>query len=226
MMSHLTRSFAAYLIAVVMLTLIIMVGCQTSNQAGESGPSPVVSTETARTLTSSEGSSVASIRRPPQSLQDLVNRSQVIVIGSISQISGTGHELGYDKTEKNYPAKDLPYLRIPVTYYDIAIEKVLLDDGNVLSHPSLRMSGEHNPMRPQVGERFLFTLGRNPDSLSYGIAANWNVLPLDGGSIRNYDGASPGYEGVTDENSLIKEIGAAVLKYEYLPPSQWPSKWD
>lgn len=120
-----------------------------------------------------------------------------------------------------------------MAYYDIAIEEVLLDDGNVRSHPRLRLEPNppHNPSPtlPQIGERFLFALGRNPDSLSYGVATDWTdwqVLTLDGGGIRNYDGTSPGYVGVTDEASLVESIRAAVPNYDFLPVSQWPSRFE
>ena len=97
-----------------------------------------------------------------------------------------------------------------------------MDDGNIRAHPSLRLDGVDNSILPRVGERFLFSLGRNPDSLSYGIAADWMVLPLDGGDIRNFDGASPRYAGVTDEASLVKAVKAAAADYDFLPPNQWP----
>ena len=86
---------------------------------------------------------------------------------------------------------------------------------------------EPNPLGrslPELSARYLFTLGRNPDSKSYGISADWMILPLDGGRIRNLDGNVPFYGRNADEDSLVEAIREAVLDHEYLPPGQWPSR--
>ena len=181
--------------------------------------------ESYRTLAGGGGVSVATIFREPQDVQELVNRSHAIVIGSVSAISGTAQELPYGTSEDDFDPAELSFMYSGVTYYDIAVEAVLLDDGNVRAYPRLRLDGAHNPMYPQIGERFLFALGRNPDSLSYGIAADWDVLPLDGGAIRNFDGTSPGYAGVSDETSLVNAIKDAVASYDFMPPRRWPSRF-
>ena len=178
-----------------------------------------------RTLAGGDGVSVATIFREPQDVQELVNRSHAIVIGAVSAISGTAQELPYGTSEDDFDPMELSFRYSGVTYYDIAVEAVLLDDGNVRAYPRLRLDGAHNPMYPQIGERFLFALGRNPDSLSYGIAADWEMLPLDGGAIRNFDGTSPGYAGVSDEASLVQAIKDAVANYDFMPPSRWPSRF-
>ena len=178
-----------------------------------------------RTLVGGDGVSVATIFREPQDVPELVNRSHAIVIGAVSAISGTAQELPYGTTEDDFDPMELSFMYSGVTYYDIAVEAVLLDDGNIRAYPRLRLDGAHNPMYPQVGERFLFALGRNPDSLSYGIAADWEILPLDGGDIRNYDGTSPGYAGVSDEASLVQAIKDAVASYDFMPPRRWPSRF-
>ena len=178
-----------------------------------------------RTLVGGDGVSVATIFREPQDVQELVNRSHAIVIGAVSAISGTVQELPYGTTEDDFDPAELSFRYSGVTYYDIAVEAVLLDDGNVRAYPRLRLDGAHNPMYPQIGERFLFAVGRNPDSLSYGIAADWDVLPLDGGAIRNFDGTSPGYAGVSDEASLVQAIKDAVVNYDFMPPRRWPSRF-
>ena len=117
--------------------------------------------------------------------------------------------------------------RREVVYYDINLEDVFLDDGNLVANPRLRLFGRHSNLRPQVGERFLFALGANPDGKSYGVAGDWCLIPLDGGAIRNFDGESPGYAGVTDETSLKSAVKKAVPNRVYLPLNQWPiqEKW-
>ena len=117
--------------------------------------------------------------------------------------------------------------RMRVTYYDITLDDVYLDDDNLSQYPRLRLSGDHSSIRPQVGERFLFVLGANPDGKSYGVTADWNLIHLDGGPVRNFDGKSTGYVGVVDEGSLKDAVRAAVPKRVHLPMDQWPvqQKW-
>lgn len=114
-----------------------------------------------------------------------------------------------------------------MTYYEIELGEVNLDDGNIRQNSRLRLFGDHSTIRPQVGERFLFVLGANPDGQSYGVNADWNLIHLDGGPIRNFNGASPGYEGVTDEASLKTVTQSAVRSRVHLPRGQWPvqAKW-
>ena len=222
-----TKSLVTFLAAVMLLTVLIIVGCQASDQNGQAEMNQSAAPWDAdRTLHSGDGYPISMIKRPPQSVQEMVNRNHAIVIGTISAVSGPKEELPYGKTEEDFQdAKYQGYVpRDTVAYYDIAIEEVLMDDGNILAHPRLRLSGAHNPKRPQVGERFLFTLGQNPDSRSYGIVADWDVLTLDSG-VRNFDGTSPGYTGVTDEASLVKAIREAVPLYEFMPFSQWPTRF-
>ncbi len=227
MFPTLTRSMTTFLATAVLLVFGVLAGCQASGATGQGESDPPPAQEANRTLYIGEGVSVASLFREPRNVQDLVNRSHAIVIGTISAISDLTRELPYGTTSEDFQGEMYQGYEFSteVTYYDIAIEEVLLDDGNVRAYPRLRLDGAHNPAYPQIGERFLFALGRNPDSLSYGIAANWDVLPLDGGDIRNFDGTSPGYVGVTDEASLVKAIREAVPYYDFLPVNQWPSRF-
>ena len=218
---------AAFLAAAALLTISVLAGCQAADGGGQGGISPSAAPgDVKRTLDSGEGYPISMIKRAPLSVQELVNRNHAVVIGTISAVSNLILELPYGKTEEDFQdPKYQGYVpRTEVTYYDIAIEEALLDDGNVRAHPRLRLSGAHNSARPQVGERFLFSLGRNPDSLSYGVVADWDVLTLEG-SVRNFDGTSPGYAGVTDEDSLVAAVRAAVAGYEFMPFSQWPDRF-
>lgn len=167
---------------------------------------------------------------PPQSVQDLVNRSKAIVIGTVTAISEPVVERPYDFNPAEYagvPESEWP--SIEVAYWTIDVEQVLLDDGNIEANPKLRM--EPNPPHrsdkplPQLNGRYLFTLGRNPDSLSYGISADWMVLSLDGKDILDLAGNEPGYVGVTDELSLVEDIQKAVPNHDFLPVGEWPDKF-
>ena len=176
------------------------------------------------------GVPLSSIFRPARDVQDLVNRSHAAVIGTISAVSEPQVEIPYDITEEEFAERfaDLEEgLRptIEVVYFDIAIEEVLLDDGNVRAYP--RLSMEPHPPLPRLGGRYLFVLGRNPDSLSYGIGDfSWMVLTMGDDGIRNLDGSAPGYAGVDDEASLVAAVRGAVANYDFLPPSQWPTWSD
>ena len=138
-------------------------------------------------------------------------------------------ERPYDFDPADYaelPESEWP--SIEVAYWSIDIEEVLLHDGHIEANPKLRLEPNppHRPDNPlpEMNARYLFTLGRNPDSLSYGITADWMILPLDGGRIRNLDGNVPFYGGDADEDSLVEAIREAVLDYEYLPPGKWPGR--
>ena len=227
MFSTLTKSLATFLATSILLGLCVLAGCQASGDTGQGAMEPSAAPRDAnRTLYRGEAYPISMIKRPPQSVQELINRNHAVVIGTISAISDLKLELPYGKTEEDFQdPKYQGYVpRTEVTYYDITIEEVLLDDGNVRAHPRLRLSDAHNSERPQIGERFLFSLGQNPDLLSYGIVADWDVLTLDG-DIRNFDGTSPGYAGVTDEASLVTAIRGAVPSYEFMPFNQWPDRF-
>ena len=185
------------------------------------GSVPIISVET---------SLIQSQTLPPRTVQDLVNRSQAIVIGTVTAISEPVVERPYDFDPADYAElPDSEWPSIEAAYWTIGIEEVLLDDGNIEANPKLRM--EPNPPHrtdkplPELTARYLFTMGRNPDSLSYGISADWMILPLDGGRIRNLDGNVPFYGGDADEDSLVEAMREAVLDYEYLPPGKWPGRF-
>ena len=158
---------------------------------------------------------------PPQDVQDLVNRSEAIVIGRVTSVSEPVKELPYFTMEEDYA--DLPEWAVPweeVVYFDIAIEEVLLDDGNISDNPRLQMgSGSASPVQ---GGRYLFTLHRNPDLLSYGVSAAWMALSLDGHEIQDLAGTVPGYIGVTGELSLVDSVRDAAANHDFLPVSEWP----
>ena len=202
MFSVFMNGLAAYRVIGVLLALCVLAGCRGTDTAGEGGLNPAaVNQDDSRGQVSVSMSSIQDYRLPPQNVQDLVNRSQAIVIGAISAISEVKREIPYDTTEQEFakkfadvPEELRPYLE--VAYYDIAIEEVLLDDGNVRAHPRLRLE-PYSPL-PRIGQRYLFTMGRNPDSLSYGVAADWMTLTLGDNNIRNLDGSSPGYVGITN----------------------------
>ncbi len=230
MFSSLAKSFTLHFTIAVLLLLSVLAGCQSSSQDENASPTSMAVNQGANPSSRVAGSMIQDYRLPPQSVQDLVNRSHAIVIGTITAISDPVQELPYGKTEEDFPAEVLSYMYLEVAYYDIAIEEVLLDDGNVSAYPRLRLEPnqgyDSSLALPQLGERYLFTMGRNPDSRSYGVAANWMTLKLEDDEIRNIDDTSPGYVGVTGETTLVEAIRAAVPHHDLLPVNQWPSRFE
>ena len=229
MFSILKKSMAAFLAITALLVPGILAGCQASGATGQTGVNSEMDSGESEIMqvVTTEGVLLSSIFLPARNIQDLVNRSNAVVIGTISAISEPKTEIPYDITQEEFDETfgDVPEeLRptIEVVDFDIAIEEVLLDDGNVRAHP--RLSMEPHPPLPQLGERYLFVLGRNPDSLSYGISGfSWMVLTMSDDGIRNLDGSVPGYVGITNEASLLAAIRGAVDNYDFLPPNQWPT---
>ena len=167
----------------------------------------------------------------PQSVQDFVNRSEAIVIGTVTAISEPVIERPYNFDPAVFagvPESDWP--SIVVAYWTINIEQVLLNDGNIVANPKLRM--EPNPPHrtdqphPELSGRYLFALGRNPDSMSYGITADWMILNLSEALIKDIDGKAPAFIEGAQEATLVKKIKVAAGNHEYLPPSEWPSRSD
>ena len=170
-------------------------------------------------------------KAPPQNVQEFVNRSEAIVLGTVTAISEPVVERPYNFDPTIFamiPESDWP--SIEVAYWTITIEQVLLNDGNIEANSRLRMEPDpsHRPDKPhpELNGRYLFTLGRNPDSLSYGITADWMILNLSEAAIKDIDGNTPGFIDGAQEAELLKKIRVAAEKHEYLPPSEWPSRFD
>ena len=105
---------------------------------------------------------------PPADIQELINRNHAVVVGTISAISEPVRELPYFTTEKDFadrPVERWPY--IEVVYYDITIEEVLLDDGNIRDNARLRLMDSFWPVVPQLGERYHQTLKRDVNQVPY-----------------------------------------------------------
>ena len=235
-----TATTALLLILLCIVIVAVIAGCQsqepepTSTHMQTQKPAGIL-VENAHSgsvpIISAPASLIQDYKRPPQGVQDFVNRSRAIVIGTVTAISEPVVERPYDFNSADFaglPESQWP--SIEVAYWTIDIEQVLLDDGNIEANPMLRMEPNppHRPDKPlpQLNGRYLFTLGRNPDSLSYGISADWMILSLDGGDIRDLAGTAPGYVGVTGELSLVEGIRKAVPNHDFLPAGEWPSRFE
>ena len=168
-------------------------------------------------------SMVEHFKKEPADIQELVNRSRAVVVGSISSVGELISEPPYNAEDfEDWPEDQRP--TVEVKYYDISIEEVLLDDGYVEDNAKLRLAPIW-PTEPKLNERYVFALDRNPDNQSYGISATWDMLTLGGDAIRDLAGTEPGYVGVVDETSLLEGVKAAALNYEFMPHSEWPERF-
>ena len=172
----------------------------------------------------------ASIFKAPSDIQQLVNRSDAVVVATVSSISDTKSIVfGEPSDAAALVAQGWPEPRVEETHYELLVEQVLLDDGSIgglKNNPKLALSGTHGPQSPQKGERIMFALLARPDPGLYSLVANWSLIPLDGGPIRNFDGKDPGYAGVMDEASLKYAVIEAANNHAKSPPSEWPTLFD
>ena len=237
-MNRKTTSISIFIITAVALMALLLAGCQTipaEQTSNAVAPDPHHAGESIageRTISSGTGASLSSYYVAPTSIQDLVNRYDVAFIGTISSVREPVEEKPYEwdpELDAHLKNRGLPPFRVRVTYYDIMPDTVYLDDGNLLDDDGnpvasamLRLFGDHSTIRPQVGEKFFFTLQANPDGSSYGVNADWNLIHLDGGAIRNFDGKEPGYDGVTDEATLKSAAQTAASNRVQLPVEEWP----
>ena len=232
--------------------LAVMVGCQSQEAKPTLAPMQTQEPEPEGTATQTRqttgtqwrdahANSIPVIRAPasliqdyksqPQNVQDFVNRSKAIVIGAVTAISEPVVERPYNFDPAVFagiPESDWP--SIEVAYWTISIEEVLLNDGNIEANPKLRMEPDPphrtDKPHPELNGRYLFTLGRNPDSLSYGITADWMILDLSETAIKDIDGKAPAFIDGAQEAALVEKIKAAAENHKYLPPSEWPSRFD
>ena len=176
--------------------------------------------ETARSVEPFEApfASGSSIFKAPETVQELVNRSDLVLIGRVRSVSDTKSVLvGSSSDASALATRGYPEPRVEETHYEISVGEVLLDDGAVgrlSGNPSIVLAGRHTAAAPQVGDRLLFALLSRPGDDRYSLVSNRSLIPLDGGDIKNFDGADPGYDGVTDERSLKDAVTNAAANHE------------
>ena len=132
----------------------------------------------------------------PESIEVLVRTSHIIVLGTISSVLD-------EKLLGAYGEDGNPYIPVeesgsPYTDYEVRVESVLKDDGDVEDGGTLvlRMFGHLSQQDdvvtlaviqlPQLGSHFLLALGRNPDG-TYG-SGNEGLIYVDGETVAYADG--------------------------------------
>ena len=160
----------------------------------------------------SAGGSLGSMVRRPSSVDELVSRASIIVIGTIESVLEEKTIGGYGEDGQPLPVDDESGL--PFTDYDLQIESVLKSDGTVTDGGSLvlrlfgHLSNENAIITlntftlPKPGDRLLFALGQNPDR-TYGSGPE-GLLSLDGDRVEYFDGVP--FAIVLSPEELVEEI--------------------
>jgi len=165
---------------------------------------------------------------PPKSIQDLVNRADAIVIGTVGGPIGEGENQPYSP---ELAKRDIPQPRsFPFIDYEILIDEVLLDDGLIESTPVLRVAARpdtgfnlYGTMRvPSVGGRYLFTLRANSDKRAYGVVYPWSLISVDGATVALLDRerSAPNFTDKIEVPDFVEAVKAAVLNWR---KTDWPN---
>ena len=170
---------------------------------------------------------------PPSSVQELVDRAEVIAIGSVAAVIATGLQVPYNEADNTrldeynaqygnptpYPLTNRSW---PYIDYWIDVETVILDDGTLSSGKPLilRMFDRWQAVDPypwmwrvpSIGDRRLFALAANPEGGTHRWINHWTHFIIDGGEVTHSDDLrSPVY--FTDQvkpDDFIKALEDAV----------------
>ncbi len=153
-------------------------------------------------IASGSSLSTAGFIPPPKSMAELAGKADVIVIGTVGVVVNQGAFQGYDAAGNAIPGKATGHPDLPMTDFQINVEKVLKDDGTIragnplvlrmLGHPINKPARDadrtsYYPMS-YTGDRHLFFLSKNPDA-TYGFYYGpWSRLVIDGQVVAVSDG--------------------------------------
>ena len=210
-------------------TLIVVglaCGAGETPATAETGPaveSPGADDEATETLT---GETQASSVQPsgmmiprPNSVEELVARADVIVLGTIVTVP---EEKNIAYGEDGQALLVGEEAGIPVTDFQVQIEGVLKTDGTATDGGTvvLRMFGHLSDQSavttsvvvtlPQPGDRMLLALGRNPDG-TYGSGPE-GLLNVDGDKVVYSDGVPFAHD--VSPGQFMREIKSAVADVE------------
>ena len=132
----------------------------------------------------------------PESIEVLVRMSHIIVLGTIGSVLDEIRYGAYGEDGKPTSGGEEP--GTPYTDYEVSVESVLKNDGDVEDGGTLvlRMFGHASEQKnvvtlaavklPQPGDHYMLVLGRNPDG-TYG-SGNEGLLNVDGETVAYSDG--------------------------------------
>ena len=157
----------------------------------------------------------------PENIEVLVRMSHIIVLGTISAVLD-------EKLIGAYGEDGNPYIPVeetgsPYTDYEVRVESVLKDDGDVEDGGTLvlrmfgHLSQQHDNVTlaavqlPQPGSHYLLALGRNPDD-TYGSGSE-GLIYVDGETVAYADGVAFSTQLTGEEfvEAVRQEIGRKSL---------------
>ena len=170
---------------------------------------------------------------PPSSMEELVDKADVIAIGSVAAVIATGLQVPYNEADNTrldeynarygnpapFPPPDRSW---PYIDYWIDVETVILDDGTISSGSPLilRVFDRWQAVKPypwmwrvpSIGDRRLYALAANPEGGTHSLARWWNLFIIEGDEVTHSDDLrSPVY--LTDQvrpDDFIKALEDAV----------------
>ena len=165
----------------------------------EDGKTITIEAEWIRWIASNESAPVTSgfMVPRPNNVQELVDRAQVIVLGTIDSVLEEKMMGAYGEDGQPLPAVEGG---LPFTDYKLQIENVLKGDGTVTDGGTLvlRMFGHLSDKNaaitpnlftlPNTGDHLLFALGQNPDG-TYGSGPE-GLFNVDGEKVAYADGVA------------------------------------
>ena len=146
---------------------------------------------------------------------ELVDRSQIIVIGTITSVLAQTEFGGYGEDGDGEAVDG----GAPITDYDVSIEMLMKGDGtrslragNLVLRMYGHLDGQSDAITlnvftlPEPGAHLMFALGRNPDG-TYGSGPD-GLINLDGDVVAFSDGVQLG-EGV-EPDAFVEQVMAAA----------------
>ena len=136
---------------------------------------------------------------PASTMEELVDESDVIVVGAVECAVGVAHQAPYqaDKTCKGEFDVPPPHPAHPHVDFLIDVERVILDDGTISGGKPLliRVGGRWQSKSfhpgfermPAPGDRRLFALAREPNVQIHTLDNLWNQFLIDGEKITYSD---------------------------------------
>ena len=145
---------------------------------------------------------------PPSSMQELVDKADVIAIGSVAAVVATALQVPYNESDNarldeynekyGLPTPYPPPKRSwPYVDYWIDVERVILDDGTISSGSPLILrvfdrwqAVDPYPWMwrvPSIGDRRLYALAANAEGKTYSWINWWTHFIIDGDEVTHTD---------------------------------------
>lgn len=156
---------------------------------------------------------------PTGGIQEFVDHSDAIVVATIGQLISDRREGPYD--DEDGVQSDVPEFALPFIRYELLIEDILVDDGNVGDNAVLRLSAVSEANRPVPGEKLLLVLGVNPDGQSYGLLGDFAAIQMGGQEVQDYSGNQLDYSRGTAPADFVRLVNTAVENRVKKRYSRW-----